>query len=81
MPKPPKDITCKCGHTTTLETSKLLCIKCGKYVFYNDQEKRRYRMATFYTLALFLLAFGFLTFLFVEMIVTPLMSGQAVIPK
>ena len=80
MPMPPKDITCKCGHTTTLETAKLLCIKCGKYVFYNDKEKRRYQFTTFYTLGLFLLAFGFLTYLFVEMIVTPLMSGTAVRP-
>ena len=80
MPMPAKDITCRCGHTTTLETSKLLCIKCGKYVFYNDQEKRRYRIATYYTLGLFLLAFGFLAYLFMEMIVTPLLGGPAVRP-
>ena len=81
MPMPPKDITCKCGHVSTLQTHKLLCTKCGKYVFYNAQEKRRHTMNTFYVLAMFLLAFGILTYLFMEMIATPLLSGTAVVPK
>ena len=81
MPLPPKEVTCKCGHTTTLETVKLLCTKCGKYVFYNSREQRRHKMNTIYVLALFLMAFGLLTFLFMEMIVDPLMSGTAVRPK
>ncbi len=81
MPMPPKDITCKCGHTTTLESAKLLCIKCGKYVFYNDKEKRRYKLTTYYTVGLFLLAFGILTYLFMEMIAMPLLDGSAVRPK
>ena len=80
MPMPPKDITCKCGHISTLQTAKLLCIKCGKYVFYNDKERRRHQMATYYTVALFLMAFGFLAYLFMEMIVTPLIGGPAVRP-
>ena len=81
MPMPSKDITCKCGHVSTLQTRKLLCTNCGKYVFYNAKEKRRHTMNTYYVLAMFLLAFGILAFLFMEMIAEPLLSGKAVRPQ
>ena len=38
-------------------------------------------MNTFYVLAMFLLAFGILAFLFMEMIAEPLLSGKAVRPQ
>ncbi|HHP7234239.1 MAG TPA: hypothetical protein ACFCUC_06385 [Desulfobacterales bacterium] len=73
MPLPAKKIGCQCGHTMTLTTRKLRCVKCGGYLFYNDGEKRRHRINAFYMIAMFVLAGGFLTFLFVELIVEPLM--------
>lgn len=74
MPLPSKDVVCKCGHTTTLTTRKLICVKCGKYVFYNDAEKRRHQMNAFYMIAMLALGIGIITYLFMEMIVTPLLG-------
>ena len=74
MPLPAKTIECRCGHTMTLKNRKLRCVKCGGYLFYNEDEKRRHRTNAFSMIAMFVLAAGFLTFLFVEMIVVPLMS-------
>jgi hypothetical protein len=71
----PKEVACKCGHVSTLETNKLLCIKCGKYVFYNSQEKRRHQAKTIYAVVMLALGLGFVTYLFIEMIVTPLLRN------
>ena len=72
MPLPQKEITCQCGHTMTLAMRKMRCIKCGKYVFYNAEEARKHRFNSFYVVALFALAAGFIAYLFMEMIVRPL---------
>jgi hypothetical protein len=68
----PKDVACTCGHTTQLTTRKLLCIKCGKYVFYNEEEKKAHRRQTFYFTAVVVMALGFITYFFVEMVLGPL---------
>ncbi len=73
MPRPPKEVTCRCGHTSTLTIPKLLCVKCGKYVFYNADEQRRHRVQSLYVLGMFAAAITLVTYLFVEMIVTPLL--------
>ncbi len=74
MGLPPKEVVCQCGHASLLETKKLLCIKCGKYVFYDDQEKRRHQKRQIYGVVMFALAVGFVTYLFIEMIVSPLLG-------
>jgi hypothetical protein len=72
MPLPPKEVTCECGHTMTLTIRKLFCVKCGKNLFYNEKEKRRHQFGTIYTVGMFALAVGLITYLFVEMIIRPL---------
>jgi hypothetical protein len=73
MPQlPPKDAACSCGHITTLTSRKLLCIKCGKYVFYNEQEKKAHRLQSLYITAVLALALGFVAYFFVEMVMEPL---------
>jgi len=74
MSLPAKQAECQCGHTMSLNTRKLRCVKCGGYLFYNEDEKRRHRTNSFYVIAMFVLAAGILTYLFVELIVEPLMS-------
>ena len=68
----PKEVTCACGHVSTIERNKLLCVKCGKYIFYDDREKKRHKMNTIYVVVMFAAALGFLTYIFLEMIVNPL---------
>ena len=75
MRLPHKEVVCPCGHVSALETEKLLCIKCGKYVFYNLQEKRKHRTKTIYAVVMLALGLGFVTYLFLEMIVTPLLRN------
>ncbi len=72
MPLPPKNVTCRCGHTTTLTLAKLMCIKCGKYVFYDEKERRRHRIQSLYGLAMLAAALTLVTYFFIEMIVDPL---------
>jgi hypothetical protein len=70
----PRDITCACGHVTTLSTKKLLCIKCGKYVFYDEREKQTHRRQAFYVTAILVLALSLVAYFFVEIVLRPLLS-------
>lgn len=72
MPLPPKEIVCQCGHTMTLSSRNLRCVKCGKHLYYNDDEKKRHRRNHFYIIAVFVGTITLITYLFVEMIVRPL---------
>lgn len=72
MPFTPKDIPCPCGHVTTLTARKLMCIKCGKYVFYNEDERKAHRRQTFFVTSVVVMALGFVTYFFVEMVLGPL---------
>lgn len=73
MPMPPKQIQCRCGHTMSVNTRKLRCVKCGDFLFYDEAERSRHRKNAFYVTAMFVLAAGILTYLFIELIVDPLM--------
>jgi uncharacterized paraquat-inducible protein A len=72
MPRPPKQVVCNCGHTMTLTLNKLRCIKCGAFLYYDEKERRRHRMANVYIMVIMAFAIGILTYLFVEMIMEPL---------
>jgi len=67
-----KDVACSCGHITSLTTRKLLCIKCGKYVFYNEAERKAHRRQSLYFTVVVVMALGFITYFFVEMVLGPL---------
>ena len=72
MPLPSKEIRCRCGHVMTLQSRKLRCIKCGKFLFYDEKEKRRHTSNQIYIVAMLALAIGIIAYLFIEMIVEPL---------
>jgi hypothetical protein len=76
MPLQPRDIACSCGHVTRLASNKLLCIKCGKYVFYDEAAKRAHRRQTLYATTILVLALGFVAYFFVEIVLVPLLSLQ-----
>lgn len=69
-----KDVACACGHITSLNTRKLLCIKCGKYVFYNESERKAHRRQSLYVTAILVVALGFVAFFFVEIVLGPMLS-------
>jgi len=68
----PKDVPCPCGHVTTLTTRKLMCIKCGKYVFYDEHERKAHRHLTLFVIMVVALSLGLVTYFFVEMVLGPL---------
>ena len=71
---PPKEVVCKCGHAFTIERKKVMCIKCGKYVFYNAEERRKHKTNTAYVLIALASALGLITYFFIELIATPLLK-------
>ncbi len=71
---PPKDVVCDCGHALTIEMNKILCIKCGKYVFYNAEERKKHKMNTAYIVIAIASALGLITYFFIELIATPLLN-------
>ena len=66
-----KQIQCSCGHTSELTTNKLLCIKCGKYVFYSEDEKRSYQRHKLYVTIIFVSGLGLFAYFVVEMVLIP----------
>jgi len=68
----PKDVACACGHITSLASRKLMCIKCGKYIFYDEHERKAHRRQTLYFTAVIVMALSFVTYFFVEMVLGPL---------
>ena len=68
-----KDVVCACGHITNLTNRKLLCIKCGKYVFYDEHERKLHRRQGFYVTAILVMALMFVAYFFVEMVLGPLL--------
>ena len=71
---PPKDVVCKCGHAFTIERKKILCLKCGKYVFYNAAEQNKHKTNTLYIVIAIASALGLITYFFIELIAIPLLK-------
>ena len=69
----PKDVACACGHITNLTTRKLRCIKCGKDVFYDENEKKVHRRQSLYVAAIIVMALSFVAYFFIEMVLGPLL--------
>jgi hypothetical protein len=68
----PKTVACNCGHITTIECPRLLCIKCGKSIYYNEKEKKSHRYQTWYVTSIIAMVLGFMVYFFVEMILKPI---------
>ena len=71
---PPKEIQCGCGHVFTIDRPRIWCEKCAKPVFYNDSDKRTYKRQTIIVYGVLLAVITFITYIFLELIVTPYMS-------
>lgn len=71
----PKEIQCDCGHTFTIDRRRYWCKKCGNPVYYDPNEKQHHKKNTIYVYFVFLAVITFLTYIFIELIVTPFMAG------
>jgi hypothetical protein len=66
-----KQVQCLCGNTSELTTKRALCIKCGKYVFYSQEEKRSYQRHKIYVGIILASGLGLFAYFVVEMILIP----------
>jgi hypothetical protein len=66
-----KQVQCSCGNTSELTTNKLLCIKCGQYVFYTQDEKRSYQRHKIYVAIVFVSGLALFAYFVVEMVLIP----------
>ena len=57
-----------------INIKKYYCEKCGNPVFYDKKDAKRHKMNSIYAVSMLLAAFTFLTYLFLEMIATPILS-------
>ncbi len=73
MTLPPKKITCTCGHVMELTQSSDWCTKCVKKVYYHTKDRHKNKLNGIYIIFIIVMVFGFLTYIFTEMIAGPLM--------
>jgi hypothetical protein len=74
MSLPPKELRCSCGHTFVSDKNKTWCNQCMQPVFYNSKDQRANRLNNYYTCAAVVLVMGFLTYLFIELIMGPFLQ-------
>jgi hypothetical protein len=58
----------------TIDRRRYWCEKCMNPVFYNPDDKRKHKMNSYYFWGVVLAVFTFITYLFLEMVVTPMMN-------
>ncbi len=69
-----KSVQCKCGHEFETHREKSWCEKCCRPVFYYQRAQKFHTANTVYLMTIIGGALLFLTYLFVEIIATPLLS-------
>ena len=69
-----KEVKCDCGEIIALRQKKKWCDKCGRPVFYDPKEARKYKFNSFYIIILIVSVFTFLTYVFLELIAAPLLT-------
>jgi hypothetical protein len=74
MGLPEKEVTCDhCGHTFLSDKYKYWCDKCGRPVFYDAEGRRKNKVTNLIITLAVVGVFCFVTYIFIEMIVEPLM--------
>ncbi|BBO80095.1 hypothetical protein [Desulfosarcina ovata] len=71
----PKTVTCRCGHTFTATRHRNWCEKCCEAVYYHEKDRNRHRVNSIYVVGIILAVVTFLTYVFMELIASPLLSA------
>ncbi len=74
MGNSPKEVTCKCGHVLEIEKESTWCDKCGEKVYIDAKKGRYYKMNHIYFYLLLFGSISFLTYLFIELIINPVLK-------
>lgn len=70
-----KTVTCRCGHSFITDRDRSWCEKCCEPVYYHEKDKNKHRANSIYVIGIILAVATFLTYLFMEMIASPLLSA------
>ena len=70
----PRTVTCQCGAEYRICKAVHYCTACGKAVFYSEQHRRRHKLNSYYVYVAAALVMGFVVYIFIEMIVDPLLK-------
>ena len=70
----PKSVTCQCGHTFTSNRDRSWCEQCANAVYYHEKDKNKYKLNNMYVTGVIVAVITFLTYVFMELIATPLLS-------
>ena len=70
----PKAVTCQCGHTFTSNRDRIWCDRCAHAVYYHEKDKNKYKHSNMYITGVIVAVLTFLTYVFMELIATPLLS-------
>ena len=71
----PKKVTCRCGHSFIADRERSWCEKCCDAVYYHEKDKNRYRNNSMYIVGIIIAVVTFLTYVFMELIASPLLSA------
>ena len=69
-----KAVTCDCGHTFTTNRDRSWCERCANAVYYNEKDKNKYKLSNMYITGVIVAVITFLTYVFMELIASPLLS-------
>ncbi len=70
----PKSVTCQCGHTFTTNRDRSWCVRCANAVYYHEKDKNKTKLNNMYVTGIIVAVITFLTYVFMELIATPLLS-------
>jgi hypothetical protein len=66
-------LTCDCGHSFASEKERAYCDKCGRKVFLDPVEGRKYKFNNYYMGTLIVAVIAFIAFIFIEIVAIPIM--------
>ncbi len=69
-----KEVVCDCGHTFISQREKAWCEKCCSAVYYDEKDSKKFKMNNYYILSAIVSVVTFLTYVFIELIATPILS-------
>jgi hypothetical protein len=70
-----KQVTCRCGHAFITDRNRSWCEKCCEAVYYHEKDRNKHRLNHLYVTGIIVAVVTFLTYVFMELIATPLLSA------
>lgn len=70
----PRQKSCACGNSLTVDRTRVWCTQCGKPVYYEDKDQNKHKWNTIYVGAMIVGTILLLAYMFIELIARPWLS-------